>query len=257
VRLKVEIGGEPFRLRRIDVAVRVSEQQFGGRRRTIGVAHVELDAAGLTDVEQYGDLSPETNVLIALGHIEADRGFAFARFAAVDQRDRILDGQATEVRRHGRRGEHLDMQEAIGRLTAVFIFPQVFLLLPLHAQFGDTGINRAGLGTGDPQAFGDGALVDDLDDDRGETCLLQDCRRRTTLNLHSRFRIDRHDEQCVWIKQPLQFGGVAFLAGAGQTIGNFLRQRSAERGQGFQQPVHIGGQRLSVDSDWFQIGRLE
>ena len=80
--LKEEIRSNPFRLRRIDAALGVTELKPRGGGFAVVVTDVQLHLDGRPHIEQHGRLAAESDVLRASTHIEADRRLTLARFAA-------------------------------------------------------------------------------------------------------------------------------------------------------------------------------
>src|SRR5437867_11359250 len=84
-------------------------------------------------------------------------------------------------------------------------------LHPLRAEWSHPGIDLPGLWTGNSEFFGRGTLVDDLDESRRESRLLQNCFGRTALHFDPRFRIDGDNKPHLWIDQVLELVRIAPL----------------------------------------------
>ncbi len=188
----------------MDSARSIDEREVRHRGRAVVVANSEPDRDRRVHVEEDRQLATKAEVLGALADIEADRGFSFAGFAAVEQREGKFDPESTQALRHRLGRHHLDLKEAPGRSPADLAVFQMPLILSRHAQIGCPCRDRAGLRAGDSNRFGGRGLVDDLDDDRRKAGLLQHRRCWATTHFDSFFRIDRDDEKHVVIQEFLK-----------------------------------------------------
>ena len=201
------------------------------------------------DVEQHRHLGAKAEVLRRPAHVERDGRLAFARVAAVDERQRVFHFEAAQVRRHRRTREHLHVEELI-RVGGLHLrFAQRLALHPLRAERRHARIDLSRLRTGDAQLLRDRAEVDDLDDDRRVAALLKHGLRRAAPHLDARLGVQFHDEQRVFIEQLLQAIAVRFRAASAS---DFLTSAGSERAQEIErlhQPRHVRGQRLRRDGN--------
>ena len=100
-------------------------------RRSVVVENVQLDGNGRSHGEQHGDLCPKSEILCALPEIKRDGRLATSGFARIHQRDRVLDLESAQHRRHRRRREHLEIKKPIGAPIDVLVLTQVLLLHPV------------------------------------------------------------------------------------------------------------------------------
>ena len=97
LRMKAEIRREPFRLARINAALRVANLETASGRLSVFVEDVESDRARRLRIKQNIDFIAEAEILRALPDIEHQFGFAFAGVAAVKLNDAIFEAEATQV----------------------------------------------------------------------------------------------------------------------------------------------------------------
>ncbi len=208
LRLEIEVGRKPFRLRRMHMAGDVAENEARGRRRTIVVAHAEFHGHGGPDVEQHWYLRAKARVLCPAAHVERDRGLTFPSVAAVKDGQRVFHFETAQMRRHRRSCEHLQIEELIrvGRLH--LRLAQRLALHSLRAERCHARIDLPGLRTGYAKLLRDRAEVHDFDYDRRVSALLQQGLRRTASHLDARLRVQFHDEQRLFIEQLLQALGL-------------------------------------------------
>src|SRR5687767_12778868 len=160
--LEEEVWSNTLRLRRIDAARGVAEHQPGGGRLAVMVPDSKFDGDRRPNIEKDRGFAAESEVLCSLPDVEGERGLSFARFAAVNERDRIFDPEAAQLRCHGRRREHLDLQKSSRLAFDVLVLLQMNLPLPFHAQLSHSGIYRSGLRASDPQRRCSGTQVNHL-----------------------------------------------------------------------------------------------
>jgi hypothetical protein len=120
----------------------------------------------------------------------------------------------------------------------------VFLVLALHAEFGDTRIHGAGLGASDAHALVATTLIEDFYYYRCIASLLYDRSSSTADCFDARFRIYIHHNKDMRIEQFLQLPGVALLARLKKLISYFLRKWRTEIFQCGDKALYVGGQRL-------------
>jgi hypothetical protein len=80
--------------------------------------------------------------------------------------------------------------------------------------------------------------------------LLESRWSRAAPGFHTCFRRELNDDQDVWVKQLLQFSGVAVPNGLPHRLGDLVRQRVTEKLERLQEPACILRQRLALDVDW-------
>src|SRR5579862_7856619 len=102
LRLKEEIGSEPFGWIRVKTTYLVTNDEGGHAGLTILVVHAENNRTRWTCSEQNRHLIAKPDVLRTLANIKADDCGSLARIAAVDGENLILDAQAGQLRKHRR-----------------------------------------------------------------------------------------------------------------------------------------------------------
>src|SRR5262249_19677889 len=90
VRLKEQVGGDALGLRRMDVSLSVTQQQFGDCRSPIFIRDVQLHRYRRLHVKQNRYLTAKAKVLVALLHVKTNCRLALASLVAINQPDRIL-----------------------------------------------------------------------------------------------------------------------------------------------------------------------
>ena len=247
--LEKQIRSQPLGLRRIDVPSPVPEGEAAAGRPAVEIFNGQPDRDGGADVEEDGHIAAEAQVLTPLADVEAQGRLAFARLAAVEERDSIFQLQAAEPGGHGLAGEDLHCQEAVPVPARVLVFGELSLILAAHAERCHAAVNRSRLWALDAQRLRDGAVVDDLDQDRGKAGLLEDRPGRTARRLDARFRIQRNDHEDMRVEQFLELAGVTPIGRRLQCRGSLRRQRRPQVRQGLDQPLDIGRQGLACDID--------
>ena len=226
--LKEEIGSQAFDLRRVDVTGAVEECKPACRRLAIVIPNGKPHRNRRANSEQDRQFSPEAQVLSSLAGIEPDDRFALSCFTGVNQRQCILDLQAAQVSGHGWRRKHFDLKKTIIPID-ILVLTQMLLPFSLHAELGDTGIDRARLRTGDPERQSGRALIDDFDQEGSEAALLKNCRRRPARNFDSNFRIQMNGKQNLPIQQLLNLSGVPSPTAACRALLSLAGKRSSQQ----------------------------
>ena len=107
----------------MDSARAIRKREVRHRGRAVVVANSEPDRDRRAHVEEDRHLAAKAQVLRSLADIEADRGFAFAGLAAVEQGQRVFDPEPAQALRHRLGRHHLDLEkppECSARDLAVF-----------------------------------------------------------------------------------------------------------------------------------------
>ncbi len=140
--------------------------------------------------------------------------------------------------------EHFEVDELIGPCDDDFRLPERFALHSLRAERRHARVELSSLRTGDMKLFGHSTEIDDLNNDRRVTALLQHGLAWTAPCFDARFRIQFHDEQHVVIEHLLQALGLLLPRGVRERLLCFRRQRCAQEIECLHQPRHVCRQRL-------------
>ena len=92
--METKIRREPFRLRRIDPALLIANEERSGRGLIVFIPHTKDDLVRRLAVEKNVHLVAESEVLGSLADIEFELGLALAGVAAVELHHAIFQRQA-------------------------------------------------------------------------------------------------------------------------------------------------------------------
>ena len=228
----------------------VVEREAAGRRRAVVVADREPDGNGGPDVEQDRHLAAEAEVLGPLPHVESEGRLAPARLAAVEQGQGVFHLQPAQLRRHGRAGEHLHLEEPIRLARSLAFGHQAHLVLTRQAQPGHPAVHRPRLGAAHAQRLRHRALVPHLDQHRSVTRLLEHGPGRAAADPDAQLGAERHNHQHLGVEEALE---ALRVAGHFERSGRLGVERRTQVLERLEHTAGVRLQRLKVDLDGLEL----
>ena len=198
VNLGVEekVRGQPPRLRRIDAAAVVADDELTGGGLAVVVEHRQLHPHGRLALKQDRHFIAEAGVLRPLADVEPDRRLALALVAAVERHHAVFERQARQLGYQRLLVERQDVQPAIGYVLGPHGRPRC-------GAVRRAGVERLCVGAGRLERGGYATFVVNFHEEYPPALLDQLRFRRTAGDLHAALGVDVHAGEAAGVEHLL------------------------------------------------------
>ena len=250
LRMKREVGREALGLRGMHTALRVADDEAGGRGLAVLVLHAERDFRRRQAGEEQIHFVAEADVLRPLADVEGELRLPFPSIAAVELHEAILDREAAEIGPERLLVEHLQVEPEVLDLQRRRVALLAAELVGRRRRRADV-VDGLRVRADGGERRGGAGFVGDLHEELPPAVLRQLGLGVARRDLHTHLGVDVDAEEGVAVEGFLELGD------GGLVVGRLHRgverrlvrraERRAEIVRGLDEPPDLRDERLPLD----------